>query len=165
MLSAAMVKALNKQINEEYYSSLLYLSMAADSEAANLKGFGNWMRKQSDEEREHAMRIFDFLLANGQIVQLDSLATPPQKFGGPLEMFRAALKHEQHITSCIHKLYEQAISEKDYRTQVMLQWFVSEQQEEEETATEILGRLEACEGKMSSMLWIDKELKKRAEEK
>ncbi len=161
MLSDAMVKSLNNQIREEYYSSYLYLSMAAACEDKNLKGFGHWMRLQSHEELEHAMKIFDYLLANGKQVQLQAIAMPPSEFGKPIEMFRAALKHEQHITSCIHKLYDQAVAEKDYRSQIMLQWFVSEQQEEEENAMEIVARLEAIEDRPSSLLWIDKELKKR----
>lgn len=164
MLTAAMVKALNGQIREEYYSSYLYLAMAAYCEEKNLKGFGHWMKLQSAEELGHAMKLFDYLLANGKKIQLEAIQAPPLEYGTTIEMFKQVLKHEQHITSCIHKLCDQAVSEKDYRTQVMLNWFVSEQQEEEENATEILTKLEAVEDRMSSVLWIDKELKKRGPE-
>lgn len=164
MLSAAMVASLNTQIKHELYSSHLYLSMAAYCESLNLRGFAHWMELQAEEEREHGMKLYEYLNSNSARVALSAIDQPPAEFGDPIELFKKVLAHEQFITAQIHKLYEQATAEKDYRTQVMLHWFISEQQEEEENAAEILAKIEAVEGKMSSVLWIDKELKKRAGE-
>jgi ferritin len=161
MLSAAMVTSLNHQIQEEYYSSYLYLAMSAHCETLNLRGFAHWMKLQSDEERGHAMKFYEHLISNGAKVALEALQQPPVDFGDCAAMFKKVLAHEQHITKCIHNLYAAALKENDYRTQIFLQWFVSEQQEEEENALDILNRIEAVEGRMSSLLWIDKELKKR----
>jgi ferritin len=162
MLSAAIVTSLNTQIKHELYSSHLYLAMAAYCETLNLRGVAHWMELQAEEEREHALKLYEYLNSNGARVALSAIDQPPADYGDPVTLFKKVLEHEKFITAQIHKLYEQAGAEKDYRTQVMLHWFISEQQEEEETAAEILARVEAVEGKMSSMLWIDKELKKRA---
>ncbi|MBI5060072.1 ferritin [candidate division KSB1 bacterium] len=162
MLTPAMAGKLNHQLQEEYYSSYLYLSMAAHVENLNLKGFAHWMRVQSDEERGHAMKFYEHLISNGAKVTLEAIQQPPAEFGSPEELFKKVLAHEQHITRNIHELYALALKENDYRTQVFLHWFITEQQEEEEVAAEILARIAAVENRMSSLLWIDKELKKRA---
>ena len=94
---------------------------------------------------------------------LETIEQPPVEFGTPKALFQKVLEHEQKVTALIHKLYEQAIAEKDYRTQIMLQWFVTEQMEEEENAQEILSKLEMVGDKMNAIMWIDKELKKRGE--
>jgi ferritin len=161
MISPAMVAALNEQIKHEYYSSYLYLAMSAYSDQQNLKGFAHWMRIQADEERGHAMKFYDYLLSLGLRVELKAIEQPPLEFGSPRAMFQQVLAHERMITGLIHTLYEHAHAEKDYRTQIMLQWFVSEQIEEEANAAEILSRIEQVEERMSAVLWIDKELKKR----
>jgi ferritin len=161
MLSTKMVAALNDQIKHEMFSSQLYLAMSAFCDAQNLKGFAHWMRVQADEERGHALKFFDFLLQNGQRVKLEALEQPAMDFGSPKELFTQVLGHERMITGRIHKLYEQAESEKDYRTQIFLQWFVNEQIEEEDQAHEILTKIEQVDERLSSILWIDKELKKR----
>lgn len=162
MISKEMVAALNKQIKEELYSSYLYLSMSAYADSKNLKGFAHWLRFQADEEREHGLKIMDYLLSIGAQVVLEPIDKPPVEFGTPKNLFEGVIKHEQKITGLIHKLYDQAVVEKDYRTQIMLQWFVTEQIEEEENAQEILARLEAVDDKPSATLWIDKELGKRS---
>ncbi|RPH95884.1 ferritin [candidate division KSB1 bacterium] len=163
MLSKNMVMALNSQVKHELYSSYLYLSMSAYSDSQNLKGFAHWLRLQADEEREHGLKIFDYLLANGAKAVLEPIEQPPVEFGSPKALFQKVLEHEQKVTALIHKLYEQAMAEKDYRTQIMLQWFVTEQMVEEENAQEILSKIEAVEEKMNAIMWIDKELKKRGE--
>jgi ferritin len=162
MISKEMVAALNRQIKEELYSSYLYLSMSVYTDGKNLKGFAHWLRLQADEERGHGLKIMDYLLSLGAQAALEPIDKPPAEFGTPKALFEAVLKHEQKITSSIHKLFEQAVAEKDYRTQIMLQWFVTEQIEEEEHAQDILNRIEAVDERMSAILWIDKELKKRA---
>ena len=161
MISQAMVAALNHQIKHEFYSSYLYLSMAAHCDQQGLFGFAHWMKLQTDEERSHGMKIFDYLLDNGVPVALEPLEQPPAAFGGPLQMFRAVLDHERSITQRIHNLVAQAKEEHDYRTDSFLQWYVMEQMEEEKNAMDILQRIEIVEERMSAILWIDKELKKR----
>lgn len=162
MISQAMVAALNHQIKHEFYSSYLYLAMAAYSEQQGLSGFAHWMKLQSDEERGHGMKIFDYLLDNGVPVALEPIEQPAAAFGGPLQMFRAVLDHERSITQRIHNLVAQAKEEHDYRTDAFLQWFVTEQIEEEKHAMGIVQRIEIVEERMSAVLWIDKELKKRS---
>jgi ferritin len=161
MISKKMSAALNKQIKEEFYSSYLYLSMSAYADNKNLKGFTHWLRLQAGEEREHGLKIMDYLLSIGETVALEAIEKPPVTFGTPKAMFEAVLKHEQKVTGLIHKLYDQAVADKDYRTQIMLQWFVNEQIEEEEQVQEVLDKIEAVGEKSTAIWWIDKELKKR----
>ena len=161
MISQAMTAALNHQIKHELYSSYLYLSMAAYCDQQGLAGFAHWMKLQAEEERGHAMKIYDYLLDNGVPVVLEALEQPPAKFGGPKQTFKAVLDHEHSITQRIHNLMAQAKEEHDYRTEVFLQWYVSEQLEEEKNAMDILQRIEMVEEKISAVMWIDKELKKR----
>lgn len=164
MTTKKMVEALNKQVQAELYSSYLYLSMAAYSDRKNWKGFAHWMRLQAEEENGHAMKIFDYLLEIGEKVTLLAIEKPPVDFGTPKEMMTAVLDHEQKITAMIHKLYELAIGEKDYRSQIMLQWFVNEQIEEEAQVQEILDKIEQVGEKSTAVWWIDKELGKRAKD-
>ena len=153
--------ALNEQIKHEFYSAYLYLSMAGSFEVANLPGFAHWMYKQSAEEREHAMKIFGFLLDRGQEVQLQSIDQPPYAFRSPLDTFEQALEHEKEISFRIHRLYELSAQEKDYPTQVLLNWFVEEQVEEEKAATGIVERLRMAGDDSGALLLLDKELSER----
>jgi ferritin len=153
--------ALSEQIKHEFYSSYLYLSMAGSFEVANFPGFAHWMRQQSEEEREHATKIFDFLLDRGEHVQLQSIDQPPYAFRSPLDAFEQALEHEKEITSRIHKLYELSVQEKDYPAEVFLSWFVKEQVEEEKAATEIVERLRMAGEDSAALLLLDKELGER----
>jgi ferritin len=162
MISANMVDALNSQIKHELYSGHLYLAMSAYCDRQNLKGFAHWLRIQADEERTHAMKFYDYLLQLAATVKLEAIEQPPVDYGTPKQMMQQVLDHERKVTGLIHGLYEKATAEKDYRTQIMLQWFVNEQIEEEEQAAEILTRIEQVEERMSAILWIDKELKKRS---
>lgn len=162
MISQAMVAALNHQVKHEFFSSYLYLSMAAYCEQQGLFGFAHWMKLQADEERGHGMKIYDYLLDNGVPVVLEAIEQPPTAFGSPLQTFRAVLDHERSITQRIHNLVAQAKEEHDFRTEVFLQWYVTEQLEEEKNAMDILQRIEIVEERMTAVLFIDKELKKRA---
>ncbi len=153
--------ALNEQIKHEFYSSYLYLSMAGSFEVAELPGFARWMRKQSEEEREHAMKFFDFLLDRGEHVQLQAIDQPPYAFRSPLDTFEQALEHEKEITSRIHQLYELSLQKNDYPAQVFLHWFVTEQVEEEKTATEVVERLRMAGEDGAALLLLDKELGER----
>lgn len=157
----AVRDAINEQIKHEQYSAHLYLSMAGSLEVANLSGFAHWMRQQSEEEREHAMKFFDFLLDRGEHVELQAIDQPPHTFRSPLDTFELALEHEKDITSHIHDLYEIAVEEKDYPAQVLLNWFVSEQVEEEKSATEIVERLRMAGEDSAALLLLDGNLQSR----
>ena len=143
MLSKKLEAALNKQINEEYYSSYIYLAMAAYLEDANLDGCAHWMRMQAQEEVEHAMRFYDFLIERGGRVELHEIDKPPFEFGSPLEIMEQSLDHERFVTSRINGLYDLAFEEQDRPAQVMLQWFITEQVEEEATVSESRAKRDA----------------------
>ena len=121
MIGNRVEAALNEQIVQEFYASHYYLAMSAYFERTGYPGFAHWMRMQSDEEREHALRIFDFVNDREGRVDLGRIDAPPSEFGSPLEVFRAALAHERKVTSLIGELYRLAVEEADYPTQVMLQ--------------------------------------------
>ncbi len=161
MISKAMQDALNDQINKELYSSYLYLSMAAYFEDANLPGFGHWMRVQEAEEREHAMKLYDFLLERGGKVMLKAIDAPKTEWKSALEVAEEVAAHEAKVTASIHALYETALKEKDYSAQVMLQWFISEQVEEEKNAAEIVANLKLIEQRGTAVLMLDHRLSKR----
>lgn len=158
MLSKSVQDALNQQIANEFYAAHLYLSMVAYFEASNLPGFAHWMRMQNKEEVEHAMRLFDFVIHNGGRVTLKAIAEPPAKFTGALEVMQKALEHERHVTTEIHELYELAVKEKAYATQLELQWFITEQVEEERAVSDIIARLELAGDSPPALLFTDKEL-------
>ncbi|MDK2886680.1 MAG: ferritin [Thermosipho sp. (in: thermotogales)] len=161
MLNEKMINALNKQVNEEFYSAYLYLSMSAYFENLGLKGFSNWLSIQAQEERDHAMKIFRYLLSHGANVKLYEIKEPPSEFGTPVEAFNEVLKHEQHITKCINELVDLAEELKDRPTYNFLQWYVDEQVEEEENAREILNMLELIGDQKQALFMIDRELAKR----
>lgn len=162
MLSAKMQKALNTQLNEELFSSYLYLSMAAHFEAKNLKGFANWFRLQSQEEQMHGMKFFDFILQKGGKVTLTQIGDPKTEWKLLMEVFKETLKHEQKITGLINKLVDAAITEKDYATHTFLQWFVTEQVEEEASVEELIQKLEMIGDNKSGLYMFDNELGTRA---
>ena len=164
MIGKAMQDAMNEQINKELFSSYLYLSMAAYFEEKNLAGFAHWMRVQTDEEREHAMKFYNFILERGGKVTLKALAAPKTEWASTLEVFQEATAHEAQITGSIHALYELAVKEKDYPAQVMLQWFVTEQVEEEKSTAEIVASLKLIEERGTAVLMLDHQLAKRGGE-
>jgi ferritin len=161
MLSKKVQDAFNNQIQAEMASAYLYLSMAAYCEGKNLKGFGHWLRAQYNEEVSHAMKILDYVIERGGQVLLQAIEAPPAEFGAPADVFAKVLAHEQHVTARINSLYELAVAEKDYASQIFLQWFISEQVEEEGSAGEIIERMKLAGDKGSALVWIDKELGKR----
>ncbi len=162
VLSQALQDALNEQLKQEFYSSYLYLAMAAYCDAKNLPGFAHWMLLQADEERQHAMRFFNFIQDRGGRVVLKALPGPPSDFASPLEVFEQALAHEQEISSLIEQLYQRAVAEPDSATQVFLQAFITEQVEEERTASQIVETLRLAGDNPSALLMIDRELAQRA---
>lgn len=164
MIGKPMQDALNEQINKELFSSYLYLSMAAYFEEKNLSGFGNWMRVQAEEEREHAMKFYDFILETGGKVMLKAIEAPKTEWNSNLEVAEEVAAHEAKVTASIYALYELALKEKDYPAQVMLQWFISEQVEEEKNAAEIVANLKLIEERGTAVLMLDKQLGKRSAE-
>lgn len=161
MISKKMQTAINKQINNELYSAYLYLAMSAEATARGLKGSGNWFKVQFQEEMGHAMKFYNYLLSQGAEVELDAVEKPRVGFKTLLGMFEATLKHEQFITKCINGLMDLAVSEKDYATQTLLQWYVTEQVEEEGNDKEIIDMLRMAGASAGTTLMIDKQLGKR----
>ncbi|MBK9924425.1 MAG: ferritin [Anaerolineales bacterium] len=161
MIGKPMQDAMNEQINKEMFSSYLYLSMAAYFEDKNLPGFANWMRTQADEEREHAMKFYDFILERGGRIQLKAIDAPKTEWTSNLEVVEEIAAHEAKVTTSIYALYELALKEKDYPAQVMLQWFISEQVEEEKNAAEIVASLKMIEARETAVLQLDHRLSKR----
>ncbi len=131
MISTKMQKALNDQINAELFSSYQYLAMATYLNSKNFPGMAVWMRMQGQEEMVHAMKIYDYIQEIGGKVDLAAIDKPAAEYGSPLETFESGLVHEKNVTAMIHSLYEMSSDEKDYPTQLMLQWFIDEQVEEE----------------------------------
>lgn len=163
MIGKAVQDAINEQINKELYSSYLYLSMAAYFADKNLPGFASWMHKQEGEEREHAMKLYEFLIDRGGRVALKAIAAPEGDWTSALELFKQVAAHEAAVTASIHNLYEVALKEKDYAAQVMLQWFINEQVEEEKNAAEIVAQLELVEARGTAIMMLDHRLGKRGE--
>ncbi|MEA1993731.1 MAG: ferritin [Euryarchaeota archaeon] len=164
MLSEKMVEALNKQINKEIYSAYLYMSMSAYSEYTGLNGFANWFMVQYREEMEHAMKIYDYLNDQGKQVKLMSVEQPPTEFESAMDMFEKTLEHEKFITKSINDLVDLAIKENDHATQIFLQWFVTEQIEEEGNDNEIIAKLKLAGTKGNGLFMMDKELAERKSE-
>jgi ferritin len=155
--------AINTQMNREFYSSFLYLSMAAYFESMQLKGFSTWMQVQAKEEHAHGMKFFEYLVEQGARIAMAPIEAPPAEWVTPLEAFEHALGHEQKVTARIHDLMELAMSEMDHATAAMLQWFVSEQVEEEANAGEIVFKMKLASAEKGAVLLylLDHELGKR----
>jgi ferritin len=163
-IGKAMQDALNDQINKEFFSSYLYLSMAAYFEDKNLMGFAHWMRLQADEEREHAMKFYNFILDRGGRVLLKAIDAPQTEWKSNLEVAEQVAEHEAKVTASINALYELALQEKDYPAQAMLQWFITEQVEEEKNAAELVAKLRLIEERGTAVLMLDHRLSKRSGE-
>ncbi len=162
MHSKAVEAGINDQIAREFYSAYLYLSMSAMFDARSFPGFAHWMRMQYREELSHAERLFDFLAANGGRAVLKAIDQPPAEFAGPLPVMEQALTHEREVTEAIHELYGLAVEEKDYATQLELQWFIAEQVEEERTVGDIIAQLRMAVDSPPALLMIDRQLAARA---
>jgi len=161
VLSERMTEALNKQINREIYSAYLYLSMSADSTFKGLKGFANWFMVQYQEEMAHAMKFYDYVNDQGGHVRLMAVEQPPMEFGSPLETFEKTLEHEKFVTKCINDLVNLAIDQKDHATKIFLQWFITEQIEEEANDNDIIAKLKLVGKEGNGLFMIDKELATR----
>ncbi|BAW31318.1 MAG TPA: ferritin [Methanothermobacter sp.] len=158
MLSKRMEDALNRQLNAELYSAYLYLSMAAYYEASDLPGFANWMRVQAQEELTHAMKFFDYIIRRDGRVTLKAIEKPPDEWDSPVDVSTHVLEHERKVTGLINDLVDLALEEKDHATYNFLQWFVAEQVEEEESASELLRKVKMASESPAGILMVDNEL-------
>jgi ferritin len=161
MLTQKVEKAFNEQVNAEMYSSYLYLSMSAHFASRSLNGFAHWMRMQADEESMHAMKFFDFILDRGGKPTLKAIEAPPADFGTPSEAFTTVLEHERKVTALIHGLVDVTAKEGDHASAPFLQWFVSEQIEEEKNAQEIVDQLKLVSDQPASLFMLDQMLGQR----
>ena len=161
MLSKTMEEALNRQVNRELYSSYLYLGMSAYFETVNLKGFAGWMKIQADEERSHAMKIYEYIIARQGKVVLDTIEAPKGKWTSAGKVFDEVYAHEQKVTGMIDTLVDLAIKEKDHATFELLQWFVKEQVEEEANAAMITEKIKTVGDVPGHLFYLDHELGKR----
>ena len=161
MLNTSMAKAINNQIADEFNAGYLYLSMSAYCESIGFQGFAKWLRKQSQEEVGHAMRLIDYMNDQFSKVVLQQIYEPEKTFGSLTDMMEQALLHEQEISECIYKLCELAEAEEDYTTQNFLDWFIEEQLEEEKTVGDVVEKLRIFGETKSSLYLIDQELGQR----
>lgn len=161
MISKKMQDAINDQINAEMYSGYLYLSMSAYYQSINLPGFANWMYVQMQEEQAHAQILYNHLIDRGGRVILKAIAQPPTEWASVEAPFADAYEHEQKVTAMINNLVSLAVEEKDYAANAMLQWFVTEQVEEEKNTSDILNRIKLVGSAPSGLYMLDNELAAR----
>lgn len=158
MINEKVGKILNEQVNKEFYSAYLYLSMSAYFSDMGLLGFANWMRVQFQEEQAHAMLIYDFLINRGEKVILTSVGTPLNHWDNPLNVMEDVLKHEIYVTGLINNIVAVAEEAKDRATMSYMNWFVDEQVEEEANAKEIIDKLKLIGDDKSALYLLDKDL-------
>jgi ferritin len=158
MFTKKMLEGFNDQINKELSSSYLYLAMSAHFESVNLAGFAAWMKVQSNEETEHGMKMYQYVFERGGKVVLEAIAKPATEYKTPLDVMKKVLEHEKKVTASIEALYELALKEKDYASQVLLQWFIKEQVEEEKNATDIIELLKSIGDNPAGLAMVDQRL-------
>ena len=162
MINERVEKALNDQVNAEIYSAYLYLSMSSYFESVNLPGFAQWMKAQAQEEMVHAMKIYDYVIERRGRMLLGAIEAPPSQWDNPVAAFEATLEHERKVTALINDLVEIALAEKDHATNIFLQWFVSEQVEEEASVDGVLQKLKMIGSQGHGLFMMDRELSSRA---
>lgn len=161
MIGQSIQDAINNQIGAEQFSSQLYLAMSAHCEGKSFRGFAHWLRVQAHEETKHAMKLVAFLLDRGGRLALASINGPPTEFGSTIQVFERALEHEQENTARINALFDLARQEKDYPCEVALQWYVTEQVEEEATVGRIVDQLKTMGEQGSGIWYLDSKLGER----
>ncbi len=161
MISKKMQDALNNQLNAELFSSYLYLAMSGHFENTNMKGFANWMNKQSIEEYQHAMKFYTYINSVGAKVDLKAIEKPKNKWTSPKQAFEEALAHEKKITDMINKIADLALTEKDHATNIFLHWFVTEQVEEVASVEDIVNKFELIGDNKNGLFMLDRELGSR----
>ena len=158
MLSTEMESALNEQLKAEAYSGYLYIAMGAYFESQGLRGLAQWMGAQAREEFFHSSKFYNFIVERGGRVTLKAIDAPPTNWSSPLAAFQDALKHEQKVTGLINNLVNMAQGENDHATVIFLQWFVTEQVEEEASVGEVVQKLELIGEAGPGLFMLDKEL-------
>jgi ferritin len=161
MIPKTVLEALRAQIQKELYSAYVYLSMSAHFVSVNLPGFAHWTRKQFEEETSHGMKIFDYIHERGGRVVLEAIDKPPAEFKTPLDVMTKILEHERSVTASVNALYELAVKEKDYPTQIMLEWFIKEQVEEERSVDEVINMLKMVGDAPAGLVMLDRQLASR----
>jgi ferritin len=161
MLSKTMETAFNDQVNREMYSAYLYLAMSTASNEMGLKGFANWFVVQYHEEMLHAMKMYEFVTVRGGKARLQAIEQVPVEFSSALDMFEKTLEHEGKVTAWINDLMARAVEEKDFASQTFLQWYVTEQVEEEENDNDIIAQLRMIGTNVQGMMILDRELAQR----
>ena len=164
MISKKMAKAINTQINREFYAAFLYLAMANDAMDKGFKGAAKWFKIQFDEEQEHALKFAKYLEDQCAKIELAAIEAPKTEWKDLLEMFKDALAHEKKVTAWINEINDLAVAEKDYATQNMLVWFINEQIEEEANDNDVIWMLEMSAGSKSALFMADKTLGKRKDD-
>jgi ferritin len=164
MIGKKLTDEINEQIKLELYSAYMYLSMSAHCESANLPGFANWLRLQANEEMSHAMKFYDYLHARSGVVALKAIDQPAHEFKSPLAMFESVYEHERSVTQRIEFLYSLAIEEKDYAAQVFLEWYLTEQVEEEKNSLQIVDNLKMVGDSHNALFMLDHRVGKRGGE-
>ena len=162
MISKKMAKALNEQLNNEFHSAFLYLSMSAHCSKMDLNGAANWFLFQYQEEQQHATRFYNYLIEQDATILLKTIEKPEKNFGTLLETYQKSLEHEQMMTATLNELSNKALNKKDHATYNLLQWFVNEQVEEEATVGEIISKLKLVKNDGYGILMVDNELGQRA---
>jgi ferritin len=161
MLKEKVLKAINQQINNEYFSAYLYLSMSAWFYGKGLPGFANWMYIQYQEEQTHGNKFFKYVHERGSQAELKPIAQVATDFEDVIAVFEKTLEHEHFITDSINKIQDIAIAESDHATQSFLKWFIDEQVEEEANVNEILDTLRLINGEGNGIFMLDRELRQR----
>ena len=161
MLKDKMQQALNDQLNAEMYSSYLYLSMEAYFRSISLNGFATWMRVQTQEELFHATKFYNFIDERGGRITLKAIDAPPTTWESPLAVFEYTYEHEQKVTGLINDLMDLALEEHDHATNTFIQWFVTEQVEEEDNASTIIERIKLVREAKEGLFLLDQELGQR----
>lgn len=163
MISDAINNIINEQINKEFYSGYLYLSMSAYLRELGLFGFASWTKHQAKEEVEHGLKLFDYLIERNSFVTLKQIKTPEFEFNGIVSIFNHIYEHEKCITSSVMKIAKAAEEECDRTTLAFIDWFITEQIHEEQTVKDIIKRLELFGDDKTSLFLMDKELGERTE--
>jgi ferritin len=158
MIAKSIEDAMNDQLNFELRSAYNYLAMSSYCEAENLSGFAHWLRTQAQEEVDHAMRFYTFIVDRGGRVKLQDLGTPAAEFGSLLEVFEQSLDNERAVTRAINELYTLTTKEQDYASQAFLNWFVTEQVEEEKTVESIIDDLKRVGDAGDALYILDKDV-------
>ncbi len=161
MMNPKVEKLMNEQVNKEFFSAYLYQAIAAYFAEQNLSGFAHWMNAQVQEEVIHAFKLYNHILERGGRVILEAIEKPPSEWKSPLAAFEAALKHERFISESINNIYDAVIAEKDHASRPLLDWFVNEQIEEEDTATDNVEKMKLVADHGHGILMLDKELSAR----